>query len=104
MDDRRQRLAKKAARLAVKLCNGDYLDIDGVYREVCEGMQVKKSEVCTSSRTQCVVMARHAIRYLLYERLDRSYQETAALTGSSDHTTAIHSVNIIRRAIGGLEQ
>jgi chromosomal replication initiator protein len=61
--------------------------------------QLQTSEVCSSKRDKHIALPRQIAMYLLRSELHLSFPKIAAELGRKDHTTAIHSINKIERAI-----
>ena len=61
--------------------------------------QIKVDEICSAKRDKHIVVPRQIARYLLRSELHLSFPKIAAELGRKDHTTAIHSVDKIEKAI-----
>lgn len=61
--------------------------------------QLSSSEICSVKRDKHIVTPRQIAMYLLRSELHLSFPKIASELGRKDHTTAIHSVEKIERAI-----
>jgi len=61
--------------------------------------QIEISEICGSKRDKYIVVPRQIAMYLLRSELHLSFPKIANELGRKDHTTAIHSVEKIEKAI-----
>jgi len=61
--------------------------------------QIEVSEICGDKRDKYIVVPRQIAMYLLRSELHLSFPKIASELGRKDHTTAIHSVEKIEKAI-----
>lgn len=61
--------------------------------------QIEISDICSSKRDKYIVVPRQIAMYLLRSELHLSFPKIANELGRKDHTTAIHSVEKIEKAI-----
>lgn len=61
--------------------------------------QIDVTEICSAKRDKHIVVPRQIAMYLLRSELHLSFPKIAQELGRKDHTTAIHSVEKIERAI-----
>ena len=61
--------------------------------------QIDASEICSAKRDKHIVVPRQIAMYLLRSELHLSFPKIATELGRKDHTTAIHSVEKIEKAI-----
>ncbi len=61
--------------------------------------QIKVDEICSAKRDKHIVVPRQIAMYLLRSELHLSFPKIAGELGRKDHTTAIHSVEKIEKAI-----
>ncbi len=61
--------------------------------------QLKVEEICGEKRDKHIVLPRQIAMYLLRSELHLSFPKIAAELGRKDHTTAIHSVDKIEKAL-----
>ncbi len=61
--------------------------------------QLKVEEICSAKRDKHIVVPRQIAMYLLRSELHLSFPKIAGELGRKDHTTAIHSVEKIEKAI-----
>ena len=67
--------------------------------KVAKHFQLKVEEVCGDKRDKHIVTPRQIAMYLLRSELHLSFPKIAGELGRKDHTTAIHSVEKIEKAI-----
>lgn len=70
-----------------------------VVEKTARYFDLKASDIKSASRSQNIIVPRQIAMYLLRSELHMSYPEIARALGRSDHTTAMHSINKIERAI-----
>ncbi|MDX2776396.1 chromosomal replication initiator protein DnaA [Streptomyces caniscabiei] len=61
--------------------------------------QIETTEICSAKRDKHIVVPRQIAMYLLRSELHLSFPKIAGELGRKDHTTAIHSVEKIEKAI-----
>lgn len=61
--------------------------------------QLQASEICSAKRDKHIALPRQIAMYLLRSELHLSFPKIASELGRKDHTTAIHSINKIEKAI-----
>jgi chromosomal replication initiator protein len=61
--------------------------------------QIETKEICSAKRDKHIVVPRQIAMYLLRSELHLSFPKIAVELGRKDHTTAIHSVEKIEKAI-----
>lgn len=61
--------------------------------------QIETKEICSAKRDKHIVVPRQVAMYLLRSELHLSFPKIAGELGRKDHTTAIHSVEKIEKAI-----
>jgi chromosomal replication initiator protein len=61
--------------------------------------QINVSEICSEKRDKYIVVPRQIAMYLLRSELHLSFPKIASELGRKDHTTAIHSIEKIEKAI-----
>jgi chromosomal replication initiator protein len=61
--------------------------------------QIETKEICSAKRDKHIVVPRQIAMYLLRSELHLSFPKIAGELGRKDHTTAIHSVEKIEKAI-----
>ena len=61
--------------------------------------QIEVKEICSAKRDKHIVVPRQIAMYLLRSELHLSFHKIAGELGRKDHTTAIHSVEKIEKAI-----
>jgi chromosomal replication initiation ATPase DnaA len=72
------------------------MNIDTLREMVRVHFDAPKNYYTVRKRTKEVVWPRHALRYLLREHFGINHTKVAKLTGATDHTTAIHSINVVK--------
>lgn len=70
-----------------------------VIEKTAKHFQLQIDEVCGSKRDKHIVVPRQIAMYLLRSELHLSFPKIASELGRKDHTTAIHSVEKIEKAI-----
>jgi chromosomal replication initiator protein len=61
--------------------------------------QIDAKEICSAKRDKHIVVPRQIAMYLLRSELHLSFPRIATELGRKDHTTAIHSVEKIEKAV-----
>ncbi|TAL15326.1 chromosomal replication initiator protein DnaA [Patescibacteria group bacterium] len=70
-----------------------------IIERTAKHFQLQVDEVCGSKRDKYIVVPRQIAMYLLRSELHLSFPKIAGELGRKDHTTAIHSVEKIEKAI-----
>lgn len=70
-----------------------------IIEKTARHFQISAAEICSSQRDKHIVVPRQVAMYLLRSELHLSFPKIATELGRKDHTTAIHSVEKIERAI-----
>ncbi|UTX51722.1 chromosomal replication initiator protein DnaA [Candidatus Saccharibacteria bacterium TM7i] len=70
-----------------------------VIDKTAKHFQLKVEEICSSKRDKHIVTPRQIAMYLLRSELHLSFPKIAGELGRKDHTTAIHSVEKIEKAM-----
>lgn len=70
-----------------------------IIERTAKHFQLKVEEVCSPKRDKHIVVPRQIAMYLLRSELHLSFPKIAVELGRKDHTTAIHSVEKIEKAI-----
>jgi len=70
-----------------------------IIERTAKHFQLKVEEVCSPKRDKHIVVPRQIAMYLLRSELHLSFPKIAGELGRKDHTTAIHSVEKIEKAI-----
>jgi chromosomal replication initiator protein len=70
-----------------------------IIEKTAKHFQIQVDEVCGSKRDKHIVVPRQIAMYLLRSELHLSFPKIAGELGRKDHTTAIHSVEKIEKAI-----
>lgn len=70
-----------------------------VIDKTAKHFQIKIEEICGSKRDKHIVIPRQIAMYLLRSELHLSFPKIAGELGRKDHTTAIHSVEKIEKAM-----
>ena len=70
-----------------------------IIEKTAKHFQIKVDEVCGEKRDKHIVTPRQIAMYLLRSELHMSFPKIASELGRKDHTTAIHSVEKIEKAI-----
>lgn len=90
-----------AERVVRRLVNMDQktITVDLILSKVGEHYGLKTKEICSASRKQAIAQARQAAMYLAQKHTGMSYSRIGTLIGKRDHTTVLHSCNVIERKI-----
>ena len=70
-----------------------------IITQTAKHFQIEVSEICSAKRDKYIVVPRQIAMYLLRSELHLSFPKIAGELGRKDHTTAIHSVEKIEKAI-----
>lgn len=76
-----------------------HLNSKKIIDQTARHFQLKVEEICGSKRDKHIVTPRQIAMYLLRSELHLSFPKIAGELGRKDHTTAIHSVEKIEKAI-----
>ncbi len=76
-----------------------YITSKQIVEKTAKHFQLKVEEVCSPKRDKHIVVPRQIAMYLLRSELHMSFPKIADELGRKDHTTAIHSVEKIEKAI-----
>lgn len=76
-----------------------HLNSKKIIDHTAKHFQLKVEEICGSKRDKHIVIPRQIAMYLLRSELHLSFPKIAGELGRKDHTTAIHSVEKIEKAI-----
>jgi len=76
-----------------------HLSSKKIIDQTAKHFQLKIEEICGSKRDKHIVTPRQIAMYLLRSELHLSFPKIAGELGRKDHTTAIHSVEKIEKAI-----
>ena len=83
----------------VRLSRPHHITSKKVLDTTAKHFQLKMDELCGSKRDKHIVVPRQVAMYLLRSELKLSFPKIAHELGRKDHTTAIHSVEKIEKAI-----
>lgn len=76
-----------------------HLNSKKIIDQTARHFQIKVEEICGNKRDKHIVTPRQIAMYLLRSELHLSFPKIAGELGRKDHTTAIHSVDKIEKAI-----
>jgi chromosomal replication initiator protein len=76
-----------------------HLSSKKIIDQTAKHFQIKLDEICGNKRDKHIVTPRQIAMYLLRSELHLSFPKIAGELGRKDHTTAIHSVEKIEKAI-----
>lgn len=76
-----------------------HLSAKQIIDKTAKHFQMEVAELCSAKRDKHIVVPRQIAMYLLRSELHLSFPKIASELGRKDHTTAIHSVEKIERAI-----
>lgn len=83
----------------VRQSRPQYLNSKKILDATAKHFQIKLEELCGDKRDKHIVVPRQVAMYLLRSELKLSFPKIAAELGRKDHTTAIHSVEKIEKAM-----
>lgn len=75
------------------------IDIRQIQKAVCDYYKIKLSDIKSKSRSKKIVIPRHVAVFLCREYTNTSLPEIGRAFGGRDHTTAMHSVEKIKKEI-----
>lgn len=76
-----------------------YLTAKQVIEKTAKYFHLQTSDICSARRDKHIVLPRQIAMYLLRSELHMSFPKIAVELGRKDHTTAIHSIEKIEKAI-----
>ncbi|MDB5165251.1 MAG: chromosomal replication initiation protein [Candidatus Saccharibacteria bacterium] len=83
----------------VRRSRPQYVTSKQIIEKTARHFQIKTDEICSPKRDKHIVTPRQIAMYLLRSELHLSFPKIATELGRKDHTTAIHSVEKIEKAI-----
>ena len=83
----------------VRRSRPQHINSKQVIDKTAKHFQLSTDEICSSKRDKHIVIPRQIAMYLLRSELHMSFPKIAVELGRKDHTTAIHSVEKIEKAI-----
>jgi len=83
----------------VRLSRPQHITSKQIIDRTAKHFQLRVDELCGSQRDKHIVVPRQIAMYLLRSELHLSFPKIAGELGRKDHTTAIHSVDKIEKAI-----
>lgn len=83
----------------VRRSRPQHLSSKKIIDQTAKHFQIKVDEICGNKRDKHIVTPRQIAMYLLRSELHLSFPKIAGELGRKDHTTAIHSVEKIEKAI-----
>jgi chromosomal replication initiator protein len=83
----------------VRRSRPQYVTAKQIIEKTARHFQIKTDEICSPKRDKHIVTPRQIAMYLLRSELHLSFPKIATELGRKDHTTAIHSVEKIEKAI-----
>lgn len=83
----------------VRISRPQHLTSKQIIDKTARHFQLRVEEICGSQRDKHIVVPRQIAMYLLRSELHLSFPKIAGELGRKDHTTAIHSVEKIEKAI-----
>ena len=84
---------------SVRQSRPQHLTSKQIIDRTAKHFQIKVEEICGNKRDKHIVTPRQVAMYLLRSELHLSFPKIATELGRKDHTTAIHSVEKIEKAI-----
>jgi chromosomal replication initiator protein len=83
----------------VRQSRPQHLSAKQIIDKTARHFQIDVKEICSAKRDKHIVVPRQIAMYLLRSELHLSFPKIAIELGRKDHTTAIHSVEKIEKAI-----
>jgi chromosomal replication initiator protein len=83
----------------VRMSRPQHITSKQIIEKTAKHFQIKVDEICGNQRDKYIVVPRQIAMYLLRSELHLSFPKIAGELGRKDHTTAIHSVEKIEKAI-----
>jgi len=83
----------------VRRSRPQHLSAKQVVDKTAKHFQISPIEICSAKRDKHIVLPRQIAMYLLRSELHLSFPRIAHELGRKDHTTAIHSVEKIEKAL-----
>lgn len=83
----------------VRQSRPQHLSAKQIIDKTARHFQIDTTEICSAKRDKHIVVPRQIAMYLLRSELHLSFPKIAIELGRKDHTTAIHSVEKIEKAI-----
>lgn len=83
----------------VRRSRPQHLTAKQIIDRTAKHFQLSPAEICSAKRDKHIVTPRQIAMYLLRSELHLSFPKIAAELGRKDHTTAIHSVEKIEKAV-----
>lgn len=83
----------------VRRSRPQHLTAKQIIDRTAKHFQLSSAEICSAKRDKHIVTPRQIAMYLLRSELHLSFPKIAAELGRKDHTTAIHSVEKIEKAV-----
>lgn len=83
----------------VRMSRPQHITAKQIIDKTARQFQIKVDEICSAKRDKHIVVPRQIAMYLLRSELHLSFPKIAQELGRKDHTTAIHSVEKIEKAI-----
>jgi chromosomal replication initiator protein len=83
----------------VRSSRPQHLSARQIIDKTAKHFQIKFDEICSAKRDKHIVVPRQIAMYLLRSELHLSFPKIANELGRKDHTTAIHSVDKIEKAM-----
>ncbi len=84
---------------SVRRSRPHYLTSKQIIEKTAKYFQISAEEICSPKRDKHIVNPRQIAMYLLRSELHMSFPKIAGELGRKDHTTAIHSVEKIEKAL-----
>ena len=91
--------AKEALKNIIDIKNDKNISIETIQEIICEYYKIKKEELLAKKRTKNIVYPRQIAMYLCRELTDESLPRIGEMFGGRDHTTVIHAVEKISKAL-----
>lgn len=90
---------KYTAIPGLKYRSSNSLDAEGVILTICNFMRISREQLTARCRVRKFVYSRQLVTYFILQYCNVTLKEAGIMMGGLDHTTAIHSRNVIRDLI-----
>ena len=91
-------LAQRVVARTVKL-EQKPITINEIVEHVSEYYDIPVKDICSKSRKQFIAQARQVSMYLAQKHTGLSYSRIGSVIGKRDHSTVLHSCNVIEHRI-----
>ncbi len=94
-----RQVAQEALRDLCSLRYNQRISVDMIVELVCDHFHVKLSELQSARRAKSLVYPRQLAMYLVKDLTEKTLNEIGGFFGGRDHTTVLHSIRKIQKAL-----